>query len=93
MKSVLIAQNEVEVNKLLEANKSATGSADALNDKTWNLGLFNITIRGDKKDEHADDPNKKKNKSGACSIQWRHLLFKKNYLKFSNFIFKIHCHF
>jgi hypothetical protein len=69
LKSVLLAQNEAEVNKILEANKSATGSADALNDKTWNLGLFNITIRGDKKDEHADDPNKKKNKSSACSIQ------------------------
>ena len=69
MKAVLLAQNEAELNKILEANKSATGSTDALHDKTWNLGLFNITIHSDKKDEHHDDPNKKKVKSHACNIQ------------------------
>lgn len=69
LKKVLLAQNEDELSKILTDNKSKTASEDALHDRTWNLGLFNITMRGDKKDEHHDDPSKKKNKSSACSIQ------------------------
>ena len=69
IKNVLLAQNEDELTKILKENMSKTGSADALHDKTWNLGLFKITLHDSKKDEHHDDPNKKKVKSHACSIQ------------------------
>jgi hypothetical protein len=64
-----LVQNEAELTKILEANKSGTGSDEGLHDSSFNLGIFNIKIRGggDKKDDK--DPEHKNKKSSACSIQ------------------------
>ncbi len=68
---MLLVQNEAELSKILEANKSGTGSDEGLHDSSFNLGIFNIKIRGggDKKDDKDKDPEHKNRKSSACSIQ------------------------
>jgi hypothetical protein len=69
LKSVLVASNESELRKILEANKLENAPSDALKDESFNLGKFNMKLRHDLRNDNQIQFQAQKNKSKACILQ------------------------
>ena len=69
LKSVLLATNESQLRKLLEANKCENAPDEGLKDESFNLRSFNMKLRQESKSDKQIQFQAEKTKSKACVLQ------------------------